>query len=350
MSNALHTLIKKSWLGSPVLQDWINGLLISLFKSKGTKSDYDHHHEIKLLESAGKMLARVLLDRLIENICPLIIPEVQCSFTEGRGTVDMIFTARQLQEICIEQQMPLYQVFVDLTKAFDTISREALWVILGRIGCPPTFVKMFQELHRNMKARVAFNRQLSGECAVGNGVKQGDIPAPTLFSIYFTMLLAFAFKDCDKGAFLRFRTTGKVLNLRRFNTKSQAFRGLVRELLYADFVSHSERDMLDIMNCFSTACDAFGLTISIKKTKVMFTPAPGAPYIEPNIYVRERRLDVVDTFVYLHSTVSRDSSLNAEIRLCIQRASTAFGALEKRLCGVIMRFLSKPRLVFTLVK
>ena len=137
------------------------------------------------------------------------------------------------------------------------------------------------------------------------------------------------------GAFLCFRTTSKVFNLRRFNTKSQTFGGLVRELLYADddadFVSHSERNIQVIMNCFSTACDAFGLTICIKKTKVMFTPAPGAPYIEPNIYVRERRLDVVDTFVYLGSTVSRDSSLNAEICLHIQRASTAFVALGKRL-------------------
>ena len=152
--------------------------------------------------------------------------------------------------------MPLYQLFVDLKKAFDTINRAALWVILGRIGCPPTFVKMFQELYRNMKAPVAFNGQLSGEFTVDNGVKQGDIPAPTLFPIYFAILLAYAFKDCDKGAFLRFRTTGKVFNLRRFNTKSQMFGGLVRELLYADddadFVSHSERDMQDIMNCFST--------------------------------------------------------------------------------------------------
>ena len=245
--------------------------------------------------------------------------------------MDIIFTARQLQGKCIEQQMPLYKVFVDLTKAFDTVNREALGVILGRIGCP-SFVKMFQELHENMKACVAFNGQLSGEFAVNNGVKQGDIPAPTLFSIYFPMLLAYAFKDCDKGAFLRFRTTDKVFNLRRFNTKSQMFGGLVRELLYADdanFVPHSERDMQDIMNCFSTACDAFGLTI--RKTKVMFTPAPGAPYIEPNIYVRERRLDVVDTFVYLGSTVSRDGSLDAEICLRIQRASTAFGAQETRL-------------------
>ena len=38
----------------------------------------------------------------------------------------MIFSLRQIQEKCIEQQKPLHQVFVDLTKAFDTINREAL--------------------------------------------------------------------------------------------------------------------------------------------------------------------------------------------------------------------------------
>lgn len=219
--------------------------------------------------------------------------------------------------------MPLVQVFVDLTKAFDTVNREALWVILGKVGCPQTFVKMFQELHRDMKARVAFNGELSEEFAVDNGVKQGDIPAPILFSIYFATLLTLAFEDCDKGVSLRFRTTGKVFNPRRFNAKSKTFGTLVRELLYAE-------DMQCIMDCFSSACDAFGLAISIKKTKVMFTPAPGAPYIEPNIYVKGNRLDVVDSFVYLGSALSRDGSLDAEIRLRIQESSTAFGTLETR--------------------
>ena len=75
-------------------------------------------------------------------------------FRSGRGTVDMIFSVRKIQEKCIEQQKPLYQVFVDLNKAFDTVNREALWKILTQIGCPSTFVNMFKELHRNMKARV----------------------------------------------------------------------------------------------------------------------------------------------------------------------------------------------------
>ena len=85
--------------------------------------------------------------------------------------MDMIFSARHLQEKCIEQHVPLYQVFVDLTKAFDTVNRDALWKILGKLGCPPTFVNMFKELHRTTKVRVTFNGSLSDEITIDNGVK-----------------------------------------------------------------------------------------------------------------------------------------------------------------------------------
>jgi len=50
--------------------------------------------------------------------------------------MDMIFIARQLQEKCREHQYGLYAVFVNLTKAFDTVSRSALWMMLRKIGCP----------------------------------------------------------------------------------------------------------------------------------------------------------------------------------------------------------------------
>ena len=69
----------------------------------------------------------------------------------------MLFSARQLQEKCIEQQVSLFQVFVDLTKAFDTVNRDALWLILRKLGCPPNFVRVVKELHRDMKARLCFN-------------------------------------------------------------------------------------------------------------------------------------------------------------------------------------------------
>ena len=44
----------------------------------------------------------------------------------NRSTVDMIFCLRQLQEKCIEQDRPLYMVFVDFGKAFDTVGRTGL--------------------------------------------------------------------------------------------------------------------------------------------------------------------------------------------------------------------------------
>ena len=68
----------------------------------------------------------------------------------------MFFAARQLMEKYIEQRVPLYQVLVDLTKAFDNVNRRALWIILWKRGCPQ-FVEMLKQLHRNMKARVSVN-------------------------------------------------------------------------------------------------------------------------------------------------------------------------------------------------
>ena len=65
-----------------------------------------------------------------------LLPESQCGFRKDRGTIDMIFTARQLQEKCQEQNMDLYMTFVDLTKAFDTVSREGPWNIMAKFGCP----------------------------------------------------------------------------------------------------------------------------------------------------------------------------------------------------------------------
>ena len=80
----------------------------------------------------------------------------------------------------------------------------------------------------------------------------------------------------------------------------------------------------------SRACDAFELKISWKKTKVMFTPPPGEENIEPNILVNGTRLNVVDIFVYLGNVLSKDGSLDADVYVRIQKASVAFGRVERR--------------------
>ena len=118
----IYRLISDVWLGAHVPQDWIDAILISLLKGKGSKSMCGDYIGIILLEAVGKVFAKLLLDRLTKWVCSSVIPESQCGFRSGRGTMDMIFSARQLQEKCIEHRVALYQVFVDLTKAFDTVN------------------------------------------------------------------------------------------------------------------------------------------------------------------------------------------------------------------------------------
>ena len=102
----------------------------------------------------------------------------------------MIFLAHQLQEKFIKHHMAHYQIFVGLTNAFDI-----LWTILSKLGYPPDFVNMFMQLYHDMKIYVDFSVSLLEPISINNQVKQGNISAPTHFSIYFTVTLSYSFQD-----------------------------------------------------------------------------------------------------------------------------------------------------------
>ena len=93
----------------------------------------------------------------------------------------MIFTARQLQEKCQEQNVDLYMTFVDLSKAFDTVGRDGLGKIMAKFGSPPIFVAMVRQFHDGMQVREQNDVEFSEPFEVTNWVKQGCVMAPTLF-------------------------------------------------------------------------------------------------------------------------------------------------------------------------
>ena len=105
----------------------------------------------------------------------------------------MIFTVRQLQDKCHEQNVDLYMTLVDLAKAFDTVSRDGLWRIMAKFGCPPRYIAMVRQLHDGMQARVQNDGKYSEPFLVTNGVKQGCVMAPPLFSMMFSAILTYAF-------------------------------------------------------------------------------------------------------------------------------------------------------------
>ena len=93
----------------------------------------------------------------------------------------MVFSLRQLQEKYREQKQPLYIVFIDLSKAFDLVSRDGLFQILAKIGCPPTLLSDVKSFHEDMMGTIVYDGSEPSE--MRSGVKQGCGLAPTLLGI-----------------------------------------------------------------------------------------------------------------------------------------------------------------------
>ena len=67
------------------------------------------------------------------------------------------------------------------------------------------------------------------------------------------MMLLVAFKDCQVGVPVRFRTDGNVSNLRRLQVRMKTFAAMIRDLLYADdcaLLAHSEADAQHLFDHF----------------------------------------------------------------------------------------------------
>ena len=202
--HSLHVLLCQCWQERTVSQDMRDPKIICLFKNKGEKSDCNNYRGFSLLNVVGKVLAKVIFVRL-QKLAERVYPESQCGFRAGRSTIDMV-SLRQLQEKCKEQQMPLYIAFIDLTKAFDLVSRDGLFQSLPKIGCSPKLQSMIESFHTNMKGTVQFNGSSSRPFDIHSGVKQGCVLAPTLSGIFFALHLRHAFGTVSEGICLRTRS------------------------------------------------------------------------------------------------------------------------------------------------
>ena len=83
----------------------------TLYKNNRERSDCTKYRGISLLSIVVNMQEKS------QKLAERIYPEAQCGFRAGISTFDIIFPLKKLHENCMEQNMPLYLVYVDLTKA-----------------------------------------------------------------------------------------------------------------------------------------------------------------------------------------------------------------------------------------
>ena len=326
--HSLHVLLCQYWQEGAVPQDMRDAKILTLSENKGERSDCINYSGISLLSVIGKVFAKVILIRL-QKLAERVYSESQCGFRAGRSTIDMVFSLRQLQEKCREQQMPLYIAFIGLTQAFTLVSRDGLFQILPKIGCPPKLQSMIESFHTNMKGTVQFNSRSSKPFDIRSGVKQGCVLAPTLFGIFFALLLRHAFGTASEGICLRTRSDGRLFNLGRLRAKTKVREALIRDMLFTDdaaVTAHTQQGLQALMDRFSQACKDFGVTISLKKTNVL-----GQDTMELlAITIDDYEHDVVEQFTYLGSIITNNPSLETEIDKRIGKAATTLARLTSR--------------------
>ena len=334
LTEKLHQLILRCWEQKSLPQDFKDVILVPIYKNKGNHKDCGNYRGISLLSIAGKMMAKIIHERLA-RIAESVLTESQCGFRRNRSTIDMIFSLRQVQEKAIEQYRDLYIIFIDFRKAFDTVNRELLWKVLRAFGCPEHLVDMVRLFHDGAEGRVVVAGRESEKFNITHGTKQGCVLAPTLFSLFLTVVLLKMSTEDENGVHITTRSDGKLFNLARLRATTKTRKELVTELLFADdtaLVAHDEAQLQRMVTVFAEAAQRVGLQINTQKTEVLYQPAPQRSNAEePEITIGGSVLKVVKNFKYLGSTVTVDNKAEKEISNRIQNACASFGKLSTRL-------------------
>ena len=322
-------VIKQVWEDGKVVRDWQDAVVIPIPK-KGDLKQCDNWRGISLLDVIGKILARIVQERL-QMIADKVLPESQSGFRKGRGCVDMLFVARQLVEKTREHDDSLYMLFVDLRKAYDSVPRQALWKVLEKCGVPPRMLSVVKSFHEGMHAEVRLGSTTTDRFEVRNGLRQGCTLAPTLFNIYFSAMVANWRDECvGAGVSVLYKHGKKLVGDRTAKSRLNEVR--VTESQFADDAAlyTTSRDSFESAAAeFVKVASEWGLTVSTGKTKGMVIGNNVDDSDVRPVPVEGGSFDILDHFTYLGADISRDGEITSEVNCRIAKAARAFGCLRR---------------------
>ena len=151
-----------------------------LFLKKETSPSQKNYRVITLTAIAAKIYNLMLLNRIRPEIDP-ILRKNQNGFRTNGSTTGQILTIRRILDGVNSNNLPLTLLFIDFSKAFDTINRKKMKEILVKYGIPEETVCAIMILYKNTGS---MDRSHDGDTPyfeITTGVLQGDTLAPFLF-------------------------------------------------------------------------------------------------------------------------------------------------------------------------
>lgn len=235
-------------------------LVHPIYKS-GDRGSVNNYRPISVLTILSKILEKIINSRLLNYLnSQNIISENQYGFRTGRSTEDAVLEVTGIIAKNIKNKLKTLAIFLDLSKAFDTVSVPLLLEKLERVGVRGVCLDIFRSYLSERSQTVKLGNHVSKQKYLTYGVPQGSVLGPTLFLIYINDLCNLAL------------TSTKII------TYADDTVMLIHGKDWLETRSHAESALLDAMKWLNKNL----LTLNVEKTKfITFAPSKASQPLSP---------------------------------------------------------------------